>query len=249
MVALLIGLVFLLAGLFSMLGLGGSLLYVPLFKWFGYDFKSVAIPTALLLNGVTALTAAVRYLRAGMVDVKGSWPLVVTSLLGAPCGALLTGIVPTRTLMLLFIAGLVVAALRMLRVSGREEPETLLPLRRRLILTGLAGFGIGVIAGMLGLGGGFLIVPLLIALGYPTKRAAATSAFVVVFSSFSGFLGHVAAGHFDRTLMLGGLAAVIAGSWLGSRIMIDKADPRLIKRMFGVVLLVVAVKLAWGVVR
>ena len=246
MVALLIGLVFLLSGLFAMLGLGGSLLYVPLFKWFGYDFKSVAIPTALLLNGVTALTAALYYLRAKMVDVKGAMPLIITSLVGAPCGALLTEVVPTRILLVLFIAGVVVAAVRMLMVSGQKEPTTMMPARKRMILTGAAGFGIGMIAGMLGLGGGFLVVPMLIAMGYPTKKAAATSAFVVVFSSFSGFLGHVAAGHFDMTLMIGGLVAVIIGSRLGAQLMHEKANPRLIKQMFGVVLLLVAAKMTLG---
>ncbi len=63
-----------LAFIFSMLGLGGAMLYIPVFHRFGYDFKSVAIPTGLLLNGITALSAAVYYLRSKMVDIKGSIP-------------------------------------------------------------------------------------------------------------------------------------------------------------------------------
>lgn len=246
MLVLVFGIIFLLAVLFSMLGLGGSMLYNPVFKWFGYNFKTVAIPTGLLLNGVTALSAAIYFLRAKMVDVKGSIPLIITSFIGAPLGAVLTRFVPTRLLLILFVIGMVFAAVRMLFVSGRKEPETMIPLRKRLILTGAAGFGIGMIAGMLGLGGGFLIVPMLLAMGYPTKKAAATSSFAVVFSSFSGFAGHVAEGHFEPGLMIGCLVAVVIGSRLGAQFMNEKMKPQLIKRMFGVVLLGVALKLTLG---
>jgi len=77
----------LLSLIFSMLGLGGAMLYIPVFHWFGFDFKSVAIPTGLLLNGITALSAAVFYLRSKMVHVKGSIPLIISSFIGAPVGA------------------------------------------------------------------------------------------------------------------------------------------------------------------
>lgn len=240
------GIIFVFAVIFSMLGLGGSMLYIPVLKWFGYSFKTVAIPTGLLLNGVTALSAAIYFLRAKMVDVKGAIPLIVTSFIGAPLGAVLTRYVPTRILLILFVIGMVFAGARMLLISGQKEPETMMPVRKRMILTGAAGFGIGMIAGMLGLGGGFLVVPMLIALGYPTKKAAATSAFVVVFSSFSGFAGHVAEGHFEPGLMIGCLVAVVIGSRLGAQLMNEKMQPRLIKQMFGGVLLLVAVKMTLG---
>ena len=222
------------------------MLYIPVLKWFGYNFKTVAIPTGLLLNGVTALSAAIYFLRAKMVDVKGAIPLIVTSFIGAPLGAVLTKHVPTRILLILFVIGMVFAAARMLLISGQQEPQTMMPVRKRMILTGAAGLGIGVIAGMLGLGGGFLVVPMLIALGYPTKKAAATSAFVVVFSSFSGFAGHVAEGHFEPGLMIGCLIAVVIGSRLGAQLMNEKMKPRLIKQMFGGVLLLVAIKMTIG---
>ncbi len=246
MLFIVIGIILLFAVIFSMLGLGGSMLYIPVLKWFGYNFKTVAIPTGLLLNGVTALSAAIYFLRAKMVDVKGAIPLIVTSFIGAPLGAVLTKHVPTRILLILFVIGMVFAAARMLLISGQQEPQTMMPVRKRMILTGAAGLGIGVIAGMLGLGGGFLVVPMLIALGYPTKKAAATSAFVVVFSSFSGFAGHVAEGHFEPGLMIGCLIAVVIGSRLGAQLMNEKMKPRLIKQMFGGVLLLVAIKMTIG---
>jgi len=234
-----------LAFIFSMLGLGGAMLYIPVFHWFGYDFKSVAIPTGLLLNGITALSAAIFYLRAKMVDVKGSIPLVVTSFIGAPVGAYFTNMVPTRTLILLFAIAMVFAGGRMLLTSAKPDKERMMSTNLRLVLMASGGFFIGFIAGLLGVGGGFLFVPMMLAMGYPTKQAAATSAFVVIFSSFSGFVGHIAEGHFNWPLMIATSIAVILASQIGAKVMKEKMKARWIKQMFAVVLLVVAVKLLW----
>jgi len=237
------GVILVLAVLFSMLGLGGAMLYVPVFHWFGFDFKSVAIPTGLLLNGITVVSAAVVYMRAKMVDVKGSIPLVISSFIGAPLGAYATQFVPTDTLILLFALGMIFAGGRMLLSAAKPDKTEMLPLKTRLIWMTVGGFGIGMLAGLLGIGGGFLFVPMMMAMGYPTKKAAATSAFVVIFSSFSGFAGHVAEGHFNWPLMIATAVAVIIGGQIGARVMKDKMKAKWIKQMFAVVLLGVAVKL------
>lgn len=239
-------LILLLSFIFAMLGLGGAMLYIPVFHWFAYDFKSVAIPTGLLLNGITALSAAVFYLRAKMVDVKGSIPLVITSFIGAPVGAYFTKMVNTRMLILLFAIAMVFAGGRMLMTSGSAEKERMMEVKLRMTLMAVAGFFIGFIAGLLGVGGGFLFVPMMIAIGYETKRAAATSSFVVIFSSFSGFAGHVAEGHFNWPLMIATSIAVIIGSQIGAKVMKEKMKAKWIKQMFGVVLLGVAIKLLWS---
>jgi len=241
-------LVFVIACVFSMLGLGGALLYIPLFKWFGFDFKTVAIPTGLFLNGITALSAAVYYLRAGMVDVRGAVPMALASLVGAPIGAYFTHFVSSEKLVLFFAMAMFIAGARMLLVSSQPEPKKLLSYTKRVFIASVASFFIGFLAGFLGIGGGFLFVPLLIALGYPTKQAAATCALIVVFSSFSGFLGHAVEGRFEPKLLLLATFAVIAGSQLGARIMRHKMKAKWIKRLFGLVLIVVALKLGLKVV-
>jgi len=238
------GLALILAFLFSMLGLGGALLYIPVFNWLGYGFKEVAIPTGLLLNGITALSASAYYLKARMVDVSGALPLIVTSFIGAPIGAWVSGYMSEQVLIGLFAAAMAVAGARMLITSQRPDSAELMERTKQLALTGTAGFFIGFLAGLLGIGGGFLIVPMLIAIGYPTKRAAATSAFAVIFSSFSGFAAHVSQGHFDWPLMAITLIAVVVGSQVGARTMKEKLSSAWIKGGFGVLLLGVAVKLA-----
>jgi uncharacterized membrane protein YfcA len=74
--------VFVIALVFSMLGLGGGMLFVPAFKWLELPLKTVAIPLSLLLNGVTTLSVFLRYWREGLVDFRG---LVITALTKASC--------------------------------------------------------------------------------------------------------------------------------------------------------------------
>jgi len=93
-----------------------------------------------------------------------------------------------------------------------------------------------------------LVIPILIAIGYPTKQAAVTSAFIVIFSSFSGFAEHVAEGHFDLYLLLFSSIAVIVASQIGARVMKGKMEARWIKQIFGVLLLLIAAKLSWSLI-
>jgi len=164
---------------------------------------------------------------------------------GAPVGAYFTRFFPTRTLILLFALAMVFAGGRMLVTSGRADKEQMMSYKWRLLLMGIGGFFIGFIAGLLGVGGGFLFVPMMLIIGYKTKQAAATSSFVVIFSSFSGFAGHIAEGHFHWPLMVATTIAVIIGSQIGAKVMKEKMKARWIKQMFAVVLLAVAVKLLW----
>jgi len=239
-------LIFGLAFVFSMLGLGGAMLYIPVFHWFGYDFKTEAIPTGLLLNGITVVSASVVYFRAKMVDVKGSIPLVVSSFIGAPVGAYLTDMIPTRVLILLFAIAMCFAGGRMLLTAHKPDSEKDVSTGLRMLLMGAGGFLIGMIAGLLGIGGGFLFVPLMLAIGYPTKKAAATSAFVVIFSSFSGFVGHLTEGHFNWPLMLSTALSVAVGANIGAYVMKEKMKAKWIKQMFALILLFVAAKLLYG---
>ena len=237
------GMVLFLGFIFSMLGLGGAMLYVPLFHLLGFDFKSVAIPTGLLLNMLSTISASSVYLRSKMVDVKGAVPLIVAAVLGAPVGAYLTKTVPAGILILLFAIAMVFVGGRMLFTSGRPEQTGSAMARNRFLLMGSGGLVIGLISGLLGVGGGFLFVPLMLAVGYPTKKAAATSSFVVIFSSFSGFTGHVAEGHFNWPLMFSTAVAVLIGSRIGAKVMKEKMKAKWIKQLYAIVLLAVAAQL------
>jgi uncharacterized membrane protein YfcA len=240
-------LVFLIALLFSMLGLGGGMLYVPVFKWLELPLKTVAIPLSLLLNGVTSLSAFLRYWREGLVDFRGGLPAAASAFVMAPVGAWCMGFVPRDALLVLFAAFSALAGVYSLKSGNREAVESPPPGRRLWIGLGLGGFN-GFIGGLLGVGGGFVVAPMLMVLGFPTKRAIATTSFIVTFASISGFAAHAATERLDLTLTLLTVTAAIAGSQLGAWFMAQRAKPTWVKRLYGGLLMAVAVKLVWELV-
>ncbi|RMF69891.1 MAG: sulfite exporter TauE/SafE family protein [Calditrichaeota bacterium] len=233
--------------LFAMLGLGGGMVYVPVLKWAGFPVKEVAIPLGLLLNGLNTLLALIPYSRKKLVDWKGGAAMAVAAIVAAPIGAYTAQFVPVKTLLILFAIAVVLAAARMIVFSFQAEPEKMMSVKTRSLVGGMVGSVAGFAGGLLGLGGGFIIAPILMWMGYKTKEAAATTAFVVTFSSFSGFMGHVAEGHFNWPLTILVVFAVLVGSQMGGTFMSSKAKPRWVKQLYALVLLAIAVKLFVGV--
>jgi uncharacterized protein len=234
--------------LFAMLGLGGGMVYVPVLTWAGFDVKEVAIPLGLLLNGLNTLLALIPFARKKLVDWKGGASMAVAALVLSPVGAFSAKYVSKDTLMILFAAVVVVAAIRMVWTAKQAEPETMMSLGKRSAYGSAIGAFAGFMGGLLGLGGGFIIAPFLMWMGYKTKEAAATTAFVVTVSSFSGYFGHMAGGHINWTITIPVIIAVIIGSQLGAGYMSNKAKPKWVKQVYAVVLLAIAIKLILGVV-
>lgn len=229
--------------LFAMLGLGGGMVYVPVLKWAGFPVKEVAIPLGLLMNGLNTLLALIPFSRQKLVDWKGGAAMAVSALVLAPVGAYSAKFVPVNFLLGAFAVAIIIAAVRTLMVARQSEPETMMAATKRSAIGAFVGGFAGFLGGMLGIGGGFIIAPILMWMGYKTKAAAATTAFVVTFSSFSGFMGHVAEGHFNWPLTVLMILAVLIGSQLGGNFMATKAKPKWVKQLYAVVLFVIAAKL------
>lgn len=229
-----------------MVGLGGGLVFSPLFLLLKFPVTT-AVSASLFLNGIAAVSASIIYFRKKMVDVKVGLPLLVTSTLFAPLGAMVTTRINLRVFTGILTLVIFMGAMRMLFSKKIEVETTAVSPVRRIIGGGGIGVVIGVIAGLLGIGGGVFIVPLLIyVLKVPTKTAAATSMFIVVFSSFSGFVAHISLADTDWKFILTAAIFSFMGGQLGSRIMVDKLKGRTVRRIFGLVLLVFALKLIHG---
>jgi uncharacterized protein len=243
MILLLAPLTFLVVSfVFSMLGMGGSQLYIPILFWLGMDFKAEAIPLGLLLNVVSSGSAAVTYVRNRLVDWKVALPFAIGMLAMPPVGTWANVAVPTRPVILIFAVFTALAAI--LTLSGWKPGEGVLTGRRSIVLGLLAGGALGFLTGLIGRGGGSFVVPLLIMAGLPAKVAAASSAVIVTGSGLSGFLSHLATGDRpDLLLWMLCTAAVLTGSQAGSRLMARKMKSRAIRYAFGSILLLVAVLL------
>jgi hypothetical protein len=173
--------------------------------------------------------------------------MALAALIFAPIGAYTAQYLPVDTLIILFAIAVLAAAIRMAFFAKQPEPETMMPLTKRSIIGGSVGAFAGFAGGLLGIGGGFIIAPILMWMGYKTKEAAATTAFVVTFSSFSGYLGHVAEGHFDWPLTIAVVIAVIIGSQLGGSYMSGAAKPKWVKILYALTLFAIAIKMIVGV--
>jgi uncharacterized membrane protein YfcA len=224
---------------FSMLGMGGSQLYIPILFWMGMDFKTQAVPLGMLLNVVNSTTAATIYARKKLVNWQVALPFGIAMVALAPIGTWLNIQLPVKPLLALF--ALFTAAAALLMLSGWKPKQGEMSVRGRVILGLTAGGGLGVIAGLIGRGGGSFVVPLLYIAGLNAQAAAATSALVVTGSGLSSFVSHIAtAAQPDWPIWIACVVAVFAGSQIGSRVMSARMNPRSIKFVFGVVLLGVA---------
>ncbi|HEX7594214.1 MAG TPA: sulfite exporter TauE/SafE family protein [Anaerolineae bacterium] len=235
------------SGLLAMAGLGAAFLFVPLFYYLGVPLAE-ATPTALLLNAVSLSFAAITYWRAGLINWRIGLPVGVMAVILSPLGARLTPLVDKNLLLGMFAAFLVFAGFMMLFFKPKKRDHEM---NRAIEVS--AGMGVGSVAGflggLLGVGGGNFIVPVLNWLGLDVKVAAGTTALVVVFSSFSGFLGHATLGGIDPLFV--GINAVMAaiGSIIGAQLMKTKISSAQLKMMIGVLLWLIAAKMIFDLVK
>ena len=240
-------LVFVFSGLLAMAGLGAAFLFVPLFYYLGVPLAEAA-PTALLLNVVSLLFATINYWRGKLINFRIGLPVLVTAVILSPLGARLTPRVDKQLLLAMFAAFLVFAGFMMLFYRAKKREREL---SRGVEVAAGAGVGsvAGFLGGLLGVGGGNFIVPVLNWLGLDSKVAAATTALVVVFASLSGFLGHATLGGLDPLFI--GIMAIMAaaGSIVGSQLMKTKLSSAQLKRMIGVLLWIIAGRMIIDLVR
>lgn len=228
--------------LFALGGVGSALVLIPTLTWLGIPFAQ-ARPTALFVNTVSMLGATVSNIREKRLDIRLGVPIIAASVLLAPVGAWVSHRVPTRAVLFAFIGFLAFSGSMMLFFKGakyanqyREDRPVVGP----MLVGAIAGF----FSGLLGVGGGGLISPLMIVQGFNPKRVAAVTAFAVPFSSFSAFLAYAALGSVSpRLLAIAGLAAW-AGGYMGTRVMQQNMKASSVKKCLGMVLLLLAVKLS-----
>jgi len=240
-------LVFVFSGLLAMAGLGAAFLFVPLFYYLGVPLAE-ATPTSLLLNVVSLLFATINYWRGKLINWRVGLPVLITAVVLSPIGARLTAHVNKTVLLGMFAAFLVFAGFMMLFYKAKRREQ---PLSRPVEIGAGAGVGsvAGFLGGLLGVGGGNFILPVLNWLGLEAKVAAGTTALVVVFSSLSGFLGHASMGGLDP-LFVGVMAVMAAvGSLVGSQLMKTKISNQQLKRIIGVLLWLIAAKMIFDLIK
>ncbi|MGB3353250.1 MAG: sulfite exporter TauE/SafE family protein [Mycobacterium sp.] len=232
MIALTIGLAVFVGVALGLLGGGGSILTVPLLAYVaGMDAKQ-AIATSLLVVGVTSAIGAISHARAGRVQWRTGLIFGGAGMAGAFGGGLLARFIPGTVLLIGFAVMMVATAVAMLR--GRKNVEVTdgshrLPVPK-IVAEGLI---VGLVTGLVGAGGGFLVVPALALLGgLPMPIAVGTSLIVIAMKSFAGLGGYLSSVQINWTVALAVTAAAVVGALVGSRLT-AKVDPDALRKTFG----------------
>ena len=239
----------------GLLGGGGSILTVPIMVYlFGFP-PTVATGNSLFVVGITALIGSMMYIRRGDIDIKTGISFALPSVIGVNVsrGLIIPKIPATilsfhgmalskEVLIMATFAGLMVtAAYSMIKKKQAQQPTSVTPLQRILRIV-LQGLFVGLIAGFVGAGGGFLIIPALVLLaGLPMRVAVGTSLMIIALQSLLGFAGDVARGStFEWPLLLAVATIAIAGIIVGSALS-HKVKEQKLKTAFGWFVLIVGV--------
>jgi len=169
----------------GLLGSGGSILTVPVLVYLIGQDEKVAIAGSLFIVGSIAAAGSLQFLRAGLIQWRSVLIFGVPGMAGTWLGAYLAGWVSGVTQLALFAVVMLLASWLMLRPPDLERAEAA---PRAIWKIAADGLIVGIITGLVGVGGGFLIVPALVLLGgLSMHQAVATSLVVIALKSFSGF--------------------------------------------------------------
>ena len=249
---------FIAAGISSMIGIGGGVLYVPILLAFGFPFYQAAAISIFIIMALS-ISASLVYYRAQLIDWKLAFIIEPLTAIMSLMGGYYSSLIQIKELKILFILVLIVSGYFMikpikkiqdkfinqrkwghwLRKFGEEEYSVNLLLG--IPITALAGL----MAGLLGTGGGVIKVSLMVLfLGVPMKIAIGTSCFMVGITALFGFWGHFFAGHFEPKMALILAVVVFIGAQAGSRISI-KVNKILLKKIYVIFLFLIS---AWMMV-
>ena len=230
---------FLIAMIYSSVGFGGGSSYLALLGVMGIHFEIIR-PAALLCNIIVVTGGTYIFWRSGAIDVKKSWPFLCASVPLAFAGGFWQ-IEDVRFFFVLLGMALIVASVLL---WVRPAPQARHHFRNP-VLNAVLGGGIGFLSGLIGIGGGIFLSPILHLLNWaePKKISALASLFILV-NSISGLAGQLTqTGGFDWAFIAPLLIAVFAGGQVGSRLGARTFNPTYIKRITALVIFMAAVKI------
>jgi hypothetical protein len=242
----------------GLIGGGGSILAVPTLVYvIGIPPKS-AIAMSLAVVGTVSLLGAIPHWRLGNVQLKTAGTFGLSTMLGAYAGAkiALLPFITGQIQMLLFATMMLLAAVFMMRKNPQATPApptgqpdlTLYPkpvCKYCWLWLISEGLGVGMLTGLVGVGGGFAIVPALVLLAnVPMKQAIGTSLVIITLNSIAGFLGYLGRVSLDWSLMASFAASASLGIMLGAYL-VKFVRSRQLQKAFSYFLLVMSAFILW----
>lgn len=224
----------------GLLGGGGSILTVPIFVYvLGFEPKQ-AIGMSLAVVAATSFIGAAGHWRAGTLNPRLALTFGAIAMGGSFGGARLASYLSGAVQLLLFAVVMLAASFFMFRDRRPAPSPGLEAGHRPIVLLVLAALGVGLLTGLAGVGGGFLIVPALVLLArVPMKQAVGSSLLVIAMNGAVGFVGYLGQIQVDWGLMAL-FTLVAAGGILLGTALVRFVSPRALRRAFALFLLAMA---------
>ncbi len=223
----------------GLLGGGGSILTVPMLAYVFHVAPREAIAISLFTVGTTSLVGMASHASSGRVDPRVGLPFGAAGMAGATLSSRLARGLDGHLVLMLFGLVMLVTAIAMLR--GRGAPRAAAPSLPKAMLMGV---GVGVLAGLVGAGGGFLVVPALVLFGgLPMTRAVGTSLLVITMQSAAGFAMQATQAPLPWTLALVVTGGSVTGALLGVKLTAHILPDRLRKGFAWLVLVMATLQL------
>lgn len=237
----------------GLIGGGGSILTVPVLVYLFAQSPIEATLYSLFIVGLSSAIGATTYLKSGLVKVKNALAFAVPSIISIlftrnfilpnlPDTLISFGafsLTKSAFLLVLFATLMILASVKMILPSPLKQSET--TQGQNLVLLALNGFGVGFITGLIGVGGGFLIIPALVLLAkLEMKEAVGTSLFIIALNSLIGFFGSLRGVEVAWLFLLSISALAIVGIFIGT-LLARRIDGNRLKPAFGWFVLVMGV--------
>lgn len=224
------------------LGIGGGIVIIPLLLYGAGLPVKLAMGISMVQAFFATLSGLLIHRRNRTVDVRLGISLGVCGLAGGTIGSFGSSFVSGRVLLTLYLF-LVAIAIGLLIFAPRHEKPITAPVELWKALP--LGLGVGTLAGMLGVGGGFIMTPLMISvLRIPTRIAVGTSLLMILPTTVAGSLGKIATGQFDLLIALWIIAGSMVGAQFGGRAN-SRLSPRVIRATL--VLLLIGIMIRTGI--
>lgn len=221
------------------LGIGGGIIVIPAMVFVVGTSANVATGISVVEALFATISGLLVYRRQRSVNVRLGLALGLSGVVGALVGAFGSAQLTGQTILTLYLILVVIAFALLLipRRPSRSEDDSV-DLRMAIPI----GLGVGVVSGLLGVGGGFLLMPLLIsALRVPIRTAVGTALLVIIMTTFASATGKIATGQFDLQIGLPVVIGGVVGAQLGARVN-ARVSPGVVRVTLTLVLLAIIVR-------
>ena len=221
--------------LFAVVGVGSSLVLIPLFSLMGMDFNSAKM-LGLVANGVTTSFITIKNIFARNIDYRFVLPIVLLTSLFALLGAGISKYIDEFIVQILFVLFILLSLLLMFGVLKDSSKNLKISKSQAYFIIPI----IALVAGLLGVGGGALYLPFLIYIGYSTKKSISIVSTLIPFVSFSAFYMYSTYVPIDWVLIFIVSTGAVIGGFIGQKIMSFIKNEYYLKIFIAVILFLIS---------